>query len=230
MLRQFKAQLLGPKHALSARVTVDGPAVQLELSEIDENLIRAEFSPIQRADCHARREEILKALGYVAEHGGDRRSSGQADHLESYADSTATKLGVSARSVRRDLHRAKSIGSEIRGVLDKATDSLTGAQLDRIAKASPEQQRHAAEEAKRAGGSKQDRQAAIMKSIQEAEKRSATPHVIMSDSIQPAANLDDINREWDKLNMTGRNKFLSEKLRTHGHPDYSDQEIIDVTT
>ncbi len=119
-------------------------ALLAELAEIDENLIRAELPPIQRADSHARREEILKEIGLVSEHGGDRKSSGQLGHSKSYAGEAAAATGVSPRSVRRDLHRAKGVGPEIRGVLGKMVGSLTGAQLDSIAKASPEQQRHAA--------------------------------------------------------------------------------------
>ncbi len=84
------------------------------------------------------------------------------------------------------------------------------------------------EDPERAGDPEQDRLAASMKSIREAEGKSATPHVIMGDSIQSAANLDGINREWDKLDTAGRDKFLSEKLRTHGHPDHRVTDIIDV--
>lgn len=84
------------------------------------------------------------------------------------------------------------------------------------------------EDPERAGDPEQDRLAASMKSIREAEGKSTTPHVIMGDSIQSAANLDGINREWDKLDTAGRDKFLSEKLRTHGHPDHRVTDIIDV--
>ena len=84
------------------------------------------------------------------------------------------------------------------------------------------------EDPERAGDPEQDRLAASMKSIREAEGKSATPHVIMGDSIQSAADLDGINREWDKLDTAGRDKFLSEKLRTHGHPDHRVTDIIDV--
>ena len=75
-----------------------------------------------------------------------------------------------------------------------------------------------------------DRLAATMESVREADYRSGASRRITGDSIQSAANLDGINREWDKLDTAGRNKFLSEKLRTHGHPDYRDADIIDVTT
>ncbi len=50
----------------------------------------------------------------------------------------------------------------------------------------------------------------------------------MHDPVQSAAILDGINREWDKLDTAGRDKFLSEKLRTHGHPDYRDMDVIDA--
>ena len=86
------------------------------------------------------------------------------------------------------------------------------------------------EDSERTAGSDQSQIAATMKIIREAEEKSATPHVIMGDSIQSGANLDGINREWDKLDMAGRDKFLSEKLRTHGHPDFRDMDIIDVLT
>ncbi len=86
------------------------------------------------------------------------------------------------------------------------------------------------EDPERAGGPEQDQLSATMKNIREAEERSATPHVIMGDATQSAANLDGINREWDKLDTADRDKFLSEKLRTHGHPDHRDTDIVDVTT
>ncbi len=59
-------------HQEMAVVMVDGPELQLELAEIDENLTRAELSPIQRADCHARREDILKTLDILERVSGTR--------------------------------------------------------------------------------------------------------------------------------------------------------------
>ena len=88
-----------------------------------------------------------------------------------------------------------------------------------------------AEDSERTDGSDQSQIAATtMKGVVEADERSAALRVITGDSIQSAANLDGINREWDKLDTAGRDKFLSEKLRTHGHPDYRGTDIIDVTT
>ncbi len=75
-----------------------------------------------------------------------------------------------------------------------------------------------------------DRLAATMESVREADYRSGASRRITGDSIQSTANLDGIEREWRKLDTADRDKFLSEKLRTHGHPDYRDRSIIDVTT
>ena len=74
-----------------------------------------------------------------------------------------------------------------------------------------------------------DRLAATMESVREADYRSGASRRITGDSIQ-VTNLDGIEREWRKLDTADRDKFLSEKLRTHGHPDYRDADIIDVTT
>ena len=63
-----------------------------------------------------------------------------------------------------------------------------------------------------AGGPQPNQLAETMKGVREAEERSAAPRVIMGDSIQFTANLDGINREWNKLDTAGRDKFLSEKL------------------
>ena len=79
-------------------VAIGETALQAELAEIDENLVRAELPPIQRADSHARREEILKELGLVVGPGGDRKSKRQAGVLKSYAKQASAALGVSART------------------------------------------------------------------------------------------------------------------------------------
>jgi hypothetical protein len=87
----------------------DVRGVEMELWEIDENLIRNELSPMERAQNLARRKAILEARGDVQEHGGDRRSSPQLEDLKSFADKTAEDLGVSHKSIERDVRRAANI-------------------------------------------------------------------------------------------------------------------------
>lgn len=107
-----------------------------ELWEIDENFARAELTDAQRADHHARRAAILVRRGDVRDHGGDRRSNGQAVHLKSYAKQAAQTLGVDERTVRRDLRRGKKIEPAVLA----AADDLNGSQLDELARAPREQQ------------------------------------------------------------------------------------------
>ena len=177
-------------------------------------------APIQRADSHARREEILKEIGRVSGHGGDRRSTRQVGDLKSYADQTAEALSISARSVQRDLHRAKNIGPEIRGVLDTILDMVTGAELDSIAKASPEQQRHAAEEAKRTGGPGQDKLAATMANIRAAEARSAAPRESRFNKserleIRRSEDFETCQRAYLRLNAEDQQKFRDWAAELH---------------
>ncbi len=89
---------------------------------------------------------------------------------------------------------------------------------------------HVVEEEEPSRSPEPDRLAATMESVREADYRSGASRRITGDPIQFGANLDGIEREWRKLDTADRDKFLSEKLRTHGHPDYRDRGITDVTT
>jgi len=85
-----------------------------ELWEIDENLIRAELTDSQRAQAHARREEIMVGLGLVATVGANQHSRASANSAKaSYADKAAADLGVSRRTVAQDLARGKKIAPEV---------------------------------------------------------------------------------------------------------------------
>lgn len=72
----------------------------------------AELTDAQRADHHARREEILKRKGLVKDSpkGGRPRNS---DNLSAYSKQTAATLGVDERTVRRNLSRGKKITAEV---------------------------------------------------------------------------------------------------------------------
>ena len=78
-----------------------------------------------------------------------------------------------------------------------------------------------------AGDPKQDQLAATIKSIREAEDRSAAPRHIMGDTIRPRQNLDAIKKEWNLLDAAGRREFNIWK-RFNGDPDYDDTKITDV--
>lgn len=95
-----------------------------ELAMIDENLMRSELSPAERAKGTARRKAIYLELHPETAPGGDRRGN-QMDKLStcSFADSTAAVIGKDARSVRRDAERGKRIS-------EPALTLVSGTQLD----------------------------------------------------------------------------------------------------
>lgn len=120
---------------------IDNDQDAADLWEIDENFARAELTDAQRADHHVRREAILVRRGAVAApgQGGDRRSS-EKSSLGSYAAQASETLGVSKRTVEKDLARGKSIAPDVLAeVSGTALDK--GVVLDELAKTPKDEQR-----------------------------------------------------------------------------------------
>lgn len=110
--------------------------LETELMEIDENLIRAELSPAQRAAAIKRRREIWAALhpegklevAQVAPpqvgHGGAR-----PQNIEFAAD-TAKVSGESKSQINRHLARADALGDDLAAVTGTSLDK--GVELDAL--------------------------------------------------------------------------------------------------
>jgi hypothetical protein len=124
-------------------------ALICDLTEIDENLIRAELSELDKADHLAARKEIYERLYPKTRHGGDRKS----DEIKkrnplldapSFVDDTAAKTGMSPTVIRDAIRVASAIDpeirDEIRGVPEIADKK---AELDALSRMPPEQQREA---------------------------------------------------------------------------------------
>jgi N6-adenosine-specific RNA methylase IME4 len=122
---------------------------QTRLIEIDENLIRGELSPAERAIHVAERKRVYEALhpetrqgGAAGNKGGGRgkapiKEAESATLICSFSDDTSARIGRSARSLREDSARAKHIprlADTIGTTLDK------GEELDALAKLSVEEQ------------------------------------------------------------------------------------------
>jgi ParB family chromosome partitioning protein len=117
---------------------------QALLAEIDENLIRAELSPAERALHIAHRKELYEKIHPdIDKHGGDRksaeaRSSSQVENLKSFIDALAAMTGKGRSTLARDVTRGNEVVvlSEIIGTsLDK------GAEIDALAKLPEDEQR-----------------------------------------------------------------------------------------
>ncbi len=113
----------------------DADDLHAELALIDENLIRNELSPAERARAIARRKAIWDALhpdtrAHVA--GGKARHRPASDNL-SFAASTAHATGKNRRTVERDAHRGAALGEEtLKAVTGTSLDS--GDELDALAR------------------------------------------------------------------------------------------------
>jgi ParB-like chromosome segregation protein Spo0J len=112
------------------------------LAEIDENLIRGELTPAERAVHGAERKRLYEAIHPETRQGGAPGKAGggkvaKMAKTASFATDQAQKTGRSDRAVRADVERARKIPR----ILDCAGTSLDqGAELDALAKLPVERQ------------------------------------------------------------------------------------------
>ena len=166
----------------------DLDADKAELAEIDENLIRAELSPAERALHVDRRKAIYEKLHPETKHGGDRKSaktkksSRQVGDLKKrFTKDTAGKTGQSERSVQRDASRGENV-AVLPDIVGTSLDQ--GAEIDALAKLPVDEQRELAARArsgekvsaKQTGSaeiSTEDRQAAMAELSMTPEEKAA---------------------------------------------------------
>lgn len=140
--RAEAARLLGWE-TIPAQVLADSDGeLQAELMEIDENLIRAELSPAQRAAAIKRRKVIWEALhpGGKLEveqivppqvgHGGARPQKVE------FAADTAMAANMTKQDINRHLSRADALGDDLQKVEGTSLDK--GVELDALKAMPPE--------------------------------------------------------------------------------------------
>ena len=124
----------------------DDNDLQAELALIDENLIRNELSPAERAIAVARRKKIYEALHPetrpTSKGGEGRKKATRRQHgddtgnAERFSKATAKATGASERSVQRDANRGETLGGEaLAKVIGTSLDH--GDQIDALAKLTP---------------------------------------------------------------------------------------------
>jgi ParB-like chromosome segregation protein Spo0J len=149
------AQQLGLK-TIDCRI-VDGiDADEARLAEIDENLIRADLTPSERAAHHAERKALYLKLhpetkcgaaggeATAAKTGKAKRQNGAQP--PTYTKDAAKKTGQSSRTVERDVARGGKIDHEVLTAL-AGTSLDKGDELDAMAKLPKPEQRKLAERA-----------------------------------------------------------------------------------
>jgi len=143
-------------HRLEASITaglVEVPCIvaseddlHAELAMIDENLMRAELSPADRAKQTARRKALYLELHPETGRGGDRTQQTDIVSVCSFAASTAAAVGKSERSIMRDASRGEQIAPDVLDAV-RNTHLDSGAYLDRLRGLSPDDQRQRVEKA-----------------------------------------------------------------------------------
>lgn len=130
------------------RYTDTEDARLLELAEIDENLIRENLSVLERSDHLARRKEIYEELHPETKAGGDRRSmsaksKGNDFHLiPSFSDDTASKIGVTPRTIRQEVQISKRIDPEVKETIRNTPVADSKTDLIRLSKISDKTQQN----------------------------------------------------------------------------------------
>jgi ParB-like chromosome segregation protein Spo0J len=126
-------------------IFVDMDNLDRQLWEIDENLIRADLTDLQRAQHTARRAEVVKQkveLDKLAKTEPDPSQNANKGQGEFVAE-TAKKTGKSEKTVRRDKSRGEKIPEDVQKDLAGTKIEDSGVQLDALARASPDEQREA---------------------------------------------------------------------------------------
>ena len=125
-------------------------------AEIDENYVRANLTPLESSKIMLRRKEIYETL-----HPETKAGTAQAaamhrtdddtvtDKLsitgaKPFAEDTADKLGVDARTVRRQVQIAKDVTPEAQEIIENSGAKVTQQNLLKLSRLSPEQQTEAA--------------------------------------------------------------------------------------
>lgn len=145
-------------------IVVEADDLRAELAMIDENLCRAELSPVERAQQTARRKAIYLELHPETAHGANLEGGGVANlatpETPAFVTATASITGQSERAVRRDAERGEKVITEVMDMI-RDTKLNTGVYLDKIKKLPPNDQFAAAkrdlaylrsQERERAGG------------------------------------------------------------------------------
>lgn len=119
-------------------------SLEAELVEIDENLIRAELTPAQRAASIARRREIWGALH---PNSGQSLPENARGRPREFAGDTESSTGEAKRTVNLHLSRADALGPDLKAVIGTSLDK--GVELDALKDMEPEARRPLIEAAQR---------------------------------------------------------------------------------
>lgn len=117
-----------------------------ELAEIDENMVRTNLSPIEFGDLLLKRKQIYETLHPETKNGGDRKSEEirtskcRSDTAKSFVKDTADKLGVSPRTLERQVQIAKNLTAEAKDIIQSSGKKITNGDALKLSRLKPGQQ------------------------------------------------------------------------------------------
>ncbi len=119
-------------------IIVEEDDIHAELAMIDENLMRADLDPAQRAKQTARRKAIYVELHPETAHGAiggghdQSRQLGDSAKSERFTADTAASTGKSERVVQRDAERGENIAPDVLDTIAGTKALNTGVYLDKL--------------------------------------------------------------------------------------------------
>ncbi|MGI5818120.1 MAG: DNA methyltransferase [Armatimonadota bacterium] len=127
---------------------IEGDAEQLELVEIDENLIRAELTVLERAEHLARRRDLYETLYPEATHGhgpGRGNTGPQEKRPPGFAKATSSVTGQSTSTIRRHLKIVTDLSSDVRDLIRHTSLSDSLKELRKLSRLPQDEQQRVAE-------------------------------------------------------------------------------------
>jgi ParB family chromosome partitioning protein len=138
--------------------------LQARLAEIDENLIRRELSPIDRAIFLSERKAVYEQLHPNVRRGGDRKSTEFTEENQTanlavwFSQDVAERIGISERTTWRAIGIVQALGRDTLARLRRTPLASNQSELEKLAKL-PEERRGAVVNAIAAGTAKSVREA-----------------------------------------------------------------------
>lgn len=131
-------------------VEKDYSELDAELAEIDENLIRAELTTLERGEHLLRRKEIYEAKHPEAKkgqygHKGNKVVTKAESEIISFSEDTAAKLGVSSRTVQQEVQIAEKLAEDVKEAIRGTPLEDNKSDLLELARLEPEKQKKAVE-------------------------------------------------------------------------------------
>lgn len=164
-------------------------ALDSELAEIDENLMRNDLTVLERSESLKRRKEIYEAKYPETRRGGDRKSeeakSKRKDFalIQPFSTDTAAKIGVTPRTVQHEVQIADKLTPEAKDILINTDMADNKTELLKLTYLKPNEQKEVANLV--ASGKAKN----ITKAIQEL-KRAETVEKLESTKTKEAKKLD----------------------------------------